>query len=123
MPGEPEVPGGGYKLCLYRGQSGGGQCWQVSLQARHEAQSVVRRLTLHLSSQHHQPCHAMQSGALSLVGIVEIELSLVESFMELKYFHNVATPALLCHKEPARTQLVLYGIRDSWLPLTGKVLL
>ena len=56
----------------------------------------------------------MQSGALSLVGIVEIELSLVESFMELKYFHDVATPAL---------SLVLYGIRDSWLPLTGKVLL
>ena len=43
-----------------------------------------------------------QSGALSLVGIVEIVLSLVESFIELKYFHDVATPALLCHKEPAR---------------------
>ena len=44
----------------------------------------------------------MQSGALSLVGIVEILLSLVESFIELKYFHIVATPALLCHKEPTR---------------------
>ena len=55
-----------------------------------------------------------QSGALSLVGIVEIVLSLVERFTELKYFHDVATPAL---------SLVLYGIRDSWLPLTGKVLL
>ena len=33
-----------------------------------------------------------QGGALSLVGIVEIMLSLVESFIELKYFHNVATP-------------------------------
>ena len=43
-----------------------------------------------------------QSGALSLVGIVEIMLSLVERFIELKYFHSVATPALLCHKEPAR---------------------
>ena len=41
-----------------------------------------------------------QRGALSLVGIVEILLSLVESFIELKYFHNVATPALWCHKEP-----------------------
>ena len=29
-------------------------------------------------------------------------LSLVESFIELKYFHTVATQALLCHKEPAR---------------------
>ena len=29
-------------------------------------------------------------------------LSLVESFIELKYFHDVATPALLCHKEPDR---------------------
>ena len=42
-----------------------------------------------------------QSGALSLVGIVEIVLSLVETFIEMKYFHNDATPALLCHKEPA----------------------
>ena len=33
-----------------------------------------------------------KSGALSLVGIVE-------SFIKLKYFHDVATPALLCHKE------------------------
>ena len=44
----------------------------------------------------------IQSGALSLVGIVEIVLSLVEIFIELKYFHDVATPALLCHKELAR---------------------
>ena len=44
----------------------------------------------------------LQSGALSLVGIVKIVLSLVESFKEMKYFHDVATPALLCHKEPAR---------------------
>ena len=43
-----------------------------------------------------------QSGALSLVGIVEILLSLVVSFTELKYFQDVTTPALLCHKEPAR---------------------
>ena len=43
---------------------------------------------------------ARQSGALSLVGRVEIVLSLVESFTELKYFHDVATPAPLCHKEP-----------------------
>ena len=28
-----------------------------------------------------------------MVGIVEILLSLVESFIELKYFHDVATPA------------------------------
>ena len=63
-----------------------------------------------------------QSGALSLVGRVEIVLSLVGSFIELKYFHDVATPALLCHKEPARRvpvvggfgcdELVLYGIKE-----------
>ena len=51
-------------------------------------------------------------------------LSLVESFRVMKYFHSDATPALLCHKEPAQgTQspllgalgrsLVLYGIRIS----------
>ena len=49
-----------------------------------------------------------------MVGRVEIVLSLVETFIELNYFHGVATPALLCHKEPApRIQsplLVLYGI-------------
>ena len=51
-----------------------------------------------------------QSGALSLVGRVEIVLSLVESFIELKYFHDVATPALLCHKELAQgTQRPLPG--------------
>ena len=33
-----------------------------------------------------------QSGALSLVGIAEIVLSLVETFIELKYFHDVAMP-------------------------------
>ena len=36
-----------------------------------------------------------QSGALSLVGKIEIVLELVESFLELKYFHGIATPALL----------------------------
>ena len=57
-----------------------------------------------------------------MVEIIEILLSLVESFIELKYFHDVATSALLCHKEPARRiqsfllgslerSLVLYGIR------------
>ena len=40
-----------------------------------------------------------QSGALSLVGIVQAWLSLVESFTELTYFRNVATPALLCPKD------------------------
>ena len=44
----------------------------------------------------------LQSGALSLVGIVEIVLSLVQSFTELKYFHSVATPALLYHKDTAQ---------------------
>ena len=29
-------------------------------------------------------------------------LSLVESFIDLIYFHDVSTLALLCHKEPAR---------------------
>ena len=37
-----------------------------------------------------------QIGALSLVGIVEIVHSLVESFIELKYFHTDAMTAL-CH--------------------------
>ena len=36
-------------------------------------------------------CPVLQSGALSLVGRVEIVLSLVESFIELKYFHDVAS--------------------------------
>ena len=50
-----------------------------------------------------------QSGALSLVGLVEIVLSLVETFIELKYFHDVATPALLCHKEqfPSKTDIII----------------
>ena len=43
----------------------------------------------------------IQSGALSLVRIVQAWLSLVESFKVFKYFHDVATPTLLCHKEPA----------------------
>ena len=71
-----------------------------------------------------------------MVGRLEILLSLVETFIELKYFHDVATPALLCHKEAARSKqntpnamgvfcvpkpllgdfgcdkLVLYGIRE-----------
>ena len=34
-----------------------------------------------------------QSGALSLVGIVEIVFLLFERFIELKYFHDVAMPA------------------------------
>ena len=53
---------------------------------------------------HWAPAGPTQSGALSLVGIVEAWLSLVESFIELKYFHDVATPALLCHKEACRIQ-------------------
>ena len=62
-----------------------------------------------------------------MVGRVEILLSLVESFIELKYLHSVATPALLYHKEPSRRiqspptralernclTLVLYGISDA----------
>ena len=37
-------------------------------------------------------------------------LSLVESFIMMKYFHCVATPALLCHKKPAQgTQSPLLG--------------
>ena len=52
--------------------------------------------------QHQHIWPGQQSGALSLVGRVEILLSLVQSFIELKYFHDVATPALFCHKEPAR---------------------
>ena len=64
-----------------------------------------------------------------MVGRVQIVLSLVETFIELKYFHDVATPALLFHKEGGASkippmgvlafqngfgcdELVLYGIRE-----------
>ena len=33
---------------------------------------------------------------------------MVESFIELSYFHDVATPALVCHKEPARASKASY---------------
>ena len=37
-------------------------------------------------------------------------LSLVESFIVMKYVHSFATPALLCHTEPAQvTQSLLIG--------------
>ena len=50
----------------------------------------------HICPGQYQP-DVIQSGALSLVGRFE-----AWSFVEPKYFHDVATPALLCHKEPAR---------------------
>ena len=38
-------------------------------------------------------------------------LSLVETFRVMKYFHSVATPALLCHKDTAQgTQISLLGV-------------
>ena len=40
-----------------------------------------------------------QSGALSLVGIVEAWLSLVKSFIELKYFHAIKNQ-LVASKAP-----------------------
>ena len=60
---------------------------------------------------------------------VEALLSLVESFIVLKYFHGDATPALLCHKEPAQgTHSTLLGPfagslwhRDRWLPCTERI--
>ena len=53
-------------------------------------------------------------------------LSLVEECRGLTLIgrkdHSVATQTLLCHKEPTRvfacSSLVLYGIRDRWLPCT-----
>ena len=57
-------------------------------------------------------------------------LLLVESFIVMKYFHSDATPALLCHKEPAKgtptwviscLSLVLYGVRE--VSMHRKVLL
>ena len=60
--------------------------------------AISNKIVVTLSS----PKCSNQSGALSLVGRVEILLSSVESFIELKYFHDVAMPALLCHKEQAR---------------------
>ena len=58
---------------------------------------------------------AQQSGALSLVGRVEIVLSLVESFIELKYFHHVALERKKKHSFGVilLASLVLYGIRDA----------
>ena len=57
-----------------------------------------------------------QSGALSLVDIVEIVILLVESFIELKYFHGVPTLALLYHKEPARIQSPLLEALELKIP-------
>ena len=43
-------------------------------------------------------------------------LSLVESFIELKYIHDVATPALLCLKESARRiQSPVLGVLERTL--------
>ena len=54
-----------------------------------------------------------------MVGRVEAWLSFVESFIELKYFHDVETPApILRFKAPSRIggfgcdELVVYGIRE-----------
>ena len=53
-----------------------------------------------------------------MVERVEILLSLVESLIELKYFHDVATSyaiknQLVASKAPSRgSSLVLYGIRE-----------
>ena len=53
----------------------------------------------------------------TLIGRVEILLSLVESFIELKYFHSVAMSALLCLKEPARRiQSPLLGALQRKIP-------
>ena len=41
-----------------------------------------------------------QSGALSLVGRVEIVLLLVETFIELKYFHDAIKKQLVASKAP-----------------------
>ena len=54
---------------------------------------LIDNLTLYFS------VRSYQSGPLSLV---EECRGLVESYKVLKYFHDVATPALLRHKEPAQ---------------------
>ena len=62
--------------------------------------------------------------SISLMILQSGALSLVESFSELKYFHDVATPALLCHKEPARriqSPSVLWNTKVA--SMHGKVLL
>ena len=57
---------------------------------------------------------------------VEAWLSLVESFIMLKYFHGIAMTALLCHKEPAqgmKNAPDIGGIlcpKDLWLTCTGR---
>ena len=55
-------------------------------------------------------CSTRQSEALSLVGIVEIVLSLVESFKVLKYFHRVASRI----QRGFGTQNTLHGIAPRW---------
>ena len=78
-----------------------------------------------------------QSGPLSLVGSVELLLSLVQSFTQLKYLHGVARQQSYAIKNQfvatrnipigwyfACSWLAIYGIRDRWLLCTeSKVLL
>ena len=91
-------------------------------------------LSLHWQGLHHQPALHWRLGGSTVSPLLLLQsfslvhshwsrnvkawLSLFESFIELKYFYGVATPALVCHKEPARWgyfacfSLVLYCIRE-----------
>ena len=100
--------------------------WEIYLEAQRQSKWYGKRYLYVIIYQQPSPpgdvqssVPPYQSGALSLVGRVEILLSLlVETLRELKYFHDVATPALLCHKEPARhIQGPLLGALDRKIPL------
>ena len=66
--------------------------------------------------QHRVDLSLQQKCEICVITILSAWSTVVESFIVVKYFHGVAIPALLCHKEPAQAlkiqQLVLYGIRE-----------
>ena len=71
------------------------QCVYLGPKSSSVGSSMVEIDKKYRQHQPHHPSTCTQSGALSLVGIVEIVLSLVVSFVELKYSHSDAsTPAL-----------------------------
>ena len=56
------------------------------------------------------------AGSPPLLGEIYPAFSLVESFRVLKYFHDVTTPAILCHKEPIGRPFHELLIRGFWMP-------
>ena len=72
-------------------------CWRV-LQS---SSLMVRTFSLPTSSTLCPPTFSPGPSSLHRALVITV-LSLVESFIVRKYFHSVAMPALLCHKEPAQ---------------------